>query len=262
MSQHHDQHESALVIVPTYNERENLRIVIDDIHRNVPWADILVVDDGSPDGTGELAEEIHANDSRINVLHRSGKLGLGSAYIMGFQWGLARDYQLLIEMDADGSHPAVELPAMLRISEQAAARPDLVIGSRWTPGGSVVDWPRHRELLSRGGNTYANMMLGLKVHDATAGYRVYRASTLSDLELEGVDSRGYCFQVDMTLRVLDQGGTIIEHPIEFRDRVRGTSKMSQAIVLEAMSKVTLWGVQRRWRRLTRRSSRSPRQQQP
>jgi dolichol-phosphate mannosyltransferase len=176
-----------------------------------------------------------------------GKLGLGSAYVTGFRWGLERGYDLLIEMDADGSHPVDRLPALIDAVASADPADDvmLAIGSRWVQGGSVVDWPKHRELLSRGGNTYARLMLGLDVHDITAGYRVYRADAVRRMDLDGVDSKGYCFQVDMTLRVHDLGGRIVEVPIEFRDRVLGVSKMSQAIVVEAMGRVTQWGIQRR-----------------
>lgn len=236
-----------LVIVPTYNEAENIDTIVGRILGVVPDAHVLVVDDGSPDGTGDLVEALSGADERVHLLRRSGKLGLGSAYVTGFRWGLERGYDLLIEMDADGSHPADRLPAL--ISAVADADPAdsvaLAIGSRWVSGGSVVDWPKRREILSRGGNTYARIMLGLDVHDITAGFRVYRADAIARMDLDAIDSKGYCFQVDMTLRVHDLGGRIVEVPIEFRDRLLGESKMSQAIVLEAMGRVTQWGIQRR-----------------
>jgi len=236
-----------LVIVPTYNEAENIDGIAGCILQAVPTAHLLVVDDGSPDGTGDLVDAIAARDDRVHLIRRSGKLGLGSAYVAGFRWGLEQGYDLLIEMDADGSHPADRLPALIRAVADAdpAANVMLAIGSRWIKGGSVVDWPKHREALSRGGNAYARIMLGLPVHDITAGFRVYRADAIARMDLDSIDSKGYCFQVDMTIRVDDLGGTIVEVPIEFRDRVLGESKMSQAIVLEAMARVTQWGVQRR-----------------
>ena len=238
----------VLVIVPTYDERDNIETIIDRTLAASEHHHVLVVDDGSPDGTGELVDTIAAGNDRVDVLHRTGKLGLGSAYIMGFGWGLERGFELLVEMDADGSHAPESLPPMVR-----SLGPDgsLVIGSRWVPGGAVVDWPRSRQLLSRGGNAYARLALGIDVKDATAGFRVYRADILRRIDLTSIDSKGYCFQVDMTLRVLDAGGSIVEHPITFRERERGQSKMSRAIIAEAMWKVTLWGVARRFRRLVR-----------
>jgi dolichol-phosphate mannosyltransferase len=239
-----------LVIVPTYNEAENIDAIAGRILDTVPDAHLLVVDDGSPDGTGDLVEAMAERDDRVHLMRRRGKLGLGSAYVAGFRWGLERGYDYLIEMDADGSHPADRLPALI---DAVASRDDvpLSIGARWIPGGSVVDWPWYRELLSRGGNAYARWMLRLDVHDITAGFRVYRAEAIARMDLDSIDSKGYCFQVDMTLRVHDLGGRIVEVPIEFRDRVLGTSKMSQAIVLEAMGRVTQWGLQRRFRRARR-----------
>jgi dolichol-phosphate mannosyltransferase len=239
----------TLVIVPTYNEAENVTDILDRVLGVVPGAHLLVVDDGSPDGTGDLVATRAADDDRVHLLRRSGKLGLGTAYVAGFRWGLERGYDLLVEMDADGSHPADRLPALITAVADADPADDvmLAIGSRWTAGGSVVDWPKHRELLSRGGNAYARIMLGLDVHDITAGFRVYRADVIARMALDEIDSKGYCFQVDMTLRVHDLGGTIVEVPIRFRDRVHGVSKMSQAIVVEAMLRTTQWGLQRRFR---------------
>jgi dolichol-phosphate mannosyltransferase len=240
----------SLVIVPTYDEAENVHEIVGRVLDVVPEAHVLVVDDGSPDGTGDIVAAMAADDERVHLLRRAGKLGLGTAYVAGFRWGLERQFDLLVEMDADGSHPADRLPAM--IEAVAGADPDqdvlLAIGSRWVAGGSVVDWPKHRELLSRGGNAYARAMLGLDVHDITAGFRVYRADAIARMDLDSVDSKGYCFQVDMTLRVHDLGGSIVEVPIQFRDRVRGVSKMSQAIVVEAMLRTTQWGLQRRFGR--------------
>ncbi|SDQ73540.1 dolichol-phosphate mannosyltransferase [Curtobacterium sp. UNCCL20] len=238
---------TALVIVPTYDEAENVRAIAEAVLDAVPTAHLLVVDDGSPDGTADIVRAIAADDPRVHLLERSGKLGLGTAYVAGFRWGLERGYPLLVEMDADGSHPADRLPALIdavRSDERVA----LSIGSRWVPGGSVVDWPLRREVLSRGANTYARFALGLHVRDITAGFRVYRANTVARMDLDSVDSKGYCFQVDMTLRVDDLGGRIVEVPIRFRDRVHGVSKMSRSIVLEAMLRVTQWGFQRRFRR--------------
>lgn len=236
MSQH-----SVLVILPTYNESENIATVLERIHDAAPTADILVVDDGSPDGTGDLVEQAAGRDDRVHLLRRAGKLGLGTAYVAGFRWGLANGYSRLVEMDADGSHPADRLSALFSAADNGA---DLVIGSRWMPGGSVADWPKHRELLSRSANRYARFMLRLNVHDITAGFRVYDARIIQRMDLDAIDSKGYCFQVDMTLRVHDLGGEITEVPIRFRDREHGTSKMSQSIVVEAMLRVTQWGLGR------------------
>jgi dolichol-phosphate mannosyltransferase len=240
----------SLVIVPTYDEAENVHEIVGRVLDVVPEAHVLVVDDGSPDGTGDIVAAMAADDERVHLLRRAGKLGLGTAYVAGFRWGLERQFDLLVEMDADGSHPADRLPAMIEAVAGADPAQDvlLAIGSRWVADGSVVDWPKHRELLSRGGNAYARAMLGLDVHDITAGFRVYRADAIARMDLDSVDSKGYCFQVDMTLRVHDLGGSIVEVPIQFRDRVRGVSKMSQAIVVEAMLRTTQWGLQRRFRR--------------
>ncbi|TDT66056.1 polyprenol monophosphomannose synthase [Frigoribacterium sp. PhB116] len=243
----------TLVVVPTYDEVENLPVVAARLFTAVPEAHLLVVDDGSPDGTGELAERMSADDERVHVLHRSGKLGLGSAYVEGFTWGLGRGYSVIVEMDADGSHPPERLPEMVaRVSSGAPDAPALAIGSRWVPGGSVVDWPLRRQVLSRGGNAYARIVLGLSIKDVTAGFRAYTREALAGMDLTTVDSKGYCFQVDMTLRVLDGGARVVEVPIEFRERTLGTSKMSGSIVVEAMARVTRWGLERRLGRLFRR----------
>jgi dolichol-phosphate mannosyltransferase len=226
------------VIIPTFNEAENLAEIVGRVRAAVPAADILVADDNSPDGTGEIADKLAASDDHVHVLHRPGKQGLGAAYLAGFGWALDRGYGAVVEMDADGSHDPAELPALLA----ALADADLVVGSRWVPGGTVRNWPRSRELLSRGGNAYARIMLGLSVHDATGGYRVYRAATLNDIELHSVRSQGYCFQIDLTLRAVRAGKKVVEVPITFTERAHGNSKMSQAIVAEALWKVTEWGV--------------------
>ncbi|GAA4751514.1 polyprenol monophosphomannose synthase [Amnibacterium soli] len=233
----------TVIVVPTYDERENIRTAVRNVLTALPDAHLLVVDDASPDGTGAIAEEISAADPRVHVLHRQTKNGLGGAYLAGFAWALERDYDVVGEFDADGSHPASALPAMQDALTRDASIA-LVIGSRWIRGGRVIDWPRSRELLSRGGNAYARLALGLHVHDVTAGFRLYRASTLRRLALDSVVSRGYCFQVDLTVRVLAAGGRIAEVPIEFRERQLGVSKMSRSIVLEAMWMVTVWGVAR------------------
>ena len=234
------------VIIPTYNERENLEPIVDRLRASVAHADILVVDDSSPDGTGQVADKLAASDPGVHVLHRPGKAGLGSAYITGFGWALDRGYGVVVEMDADGSHDPAELPAMLTALESA----DLVIGSRWVPGGTVLNWPRSREMLSRGANTYARIMLRISIRDATAGYRAYRADTLRAIGLDQVLSRGYCFQIDLVLRALRAGRTVTEVPITFTERTRGASKMSKGIVAEAFWRVTQWGIAARLHRGT------------
>jgi dolichol-phosphate mannosyltransferase len=226
------------VIIPTYNERANIDDIVSRTRRAVPDADILIVDDNSPDGTGDLAEKLALTDEHVRVLHRAAKAGLGAAYLAGFGWALEHGYGTLVEMDADGSHDPAELPAMLA----ALATADLVVGSRWIAGGTVRNWPRSRALLSRGGNAYARIMLGLAVHDATGGYRAYRAATLREIGLADVTSQGYCFQIELTLRAVRAGLTVTEVPITFTERVRGTSKMSRAIVAEALWRVTQWGL--------------------
>jgi dolichol-phosphate mannosyltransferase len=237
-SQHRGPVERVAVIIPTYNEAENLEQIVARVRFAVPGADILVADDNSPDGTGDIAEKLGLSDGQVHVLHRPGKQGLGAAYLAGFGWALDRGYDAVVEMDADGSHDPAQLPALLA----ALADADLVVGSRWVRGGTVRNWPKSREVLSRGGNAYARIMLGLSVHDATGGYRAYRASTLQDLRLHSVTSQGYCFQIDLTLRAVRAGKKIVEVPIIFTERTRGASKMSRAIVAEALWRVTQWGV--------------------
>lgn len=229
-----------LVIIPTYNELESLPRQVAGVREHVPGAHILVADDNSPDGTGEWADAARAKDRSIHVLHRPGKAGLGAAYRAGFAWGLERGYDVLVEMDADGSHQARQLPDLLA----QAGEGRLVIGSRWVKGGTVVNWPLRRKLLSVWANRYVRIALGIPVKDATAGYRAYAADILSRIDLGDVDSQGYGFQVDMTLRARAAGAEIIEVPIEFVEREFGASKMSGAIVREAFTKVAVWGVQR------------------
>jgi dolichol-phosphate mannosyltransferase len=230
----------VLVVVPTYDERLNIEAVVARVRTAVPTADVLVVDDASPDGTGEVADGLAAEDGQVHVLHRVGKQGLGSAYLAGFGWGLQRGYDVLVEMDADGSHQPEQLPDLLA----ALADADLVLGSRWVSGGSVVNWPRSRELLSRGGNTYVRLVLGLGLRDATGGFRAFRRETLDKLDLDAVASQGYCFQVDLARRAVSQELRVVEVPIEFVEREHGVSKMSGAIVREALWRVTVWGLAR------------------
>jgi dolichol-phosphate mannosyltransferase len=239
----------VLVIIPTYNESESLPGVIERLRRAVPDADVLIADDNSPDGTGLLADELAAHDSHIHVLHRAGKEGLGKAYLAGFAWGLERDYEVLVEMDADGSHRPEELPRLLAQMPHA----DVVLGSRWVPGGAVVNWPASRRLLSQGGSLYTRMALGIPTRDATGGYRAYRASALASLDLATVESNGYCFQIDLLWRALQRGLVVREVPITFGEREAGTSKMSNRIVREALLNVTRWGASHRWAQVSRRS---------
>jgi dolichol-phosphate mannosyltransferase len=239
----------VLVIIPTYNERENVGRMVPAVLAAAA-VDILIADDNSPDGTGRIADELAAAEERVHVLHRPGKQGLGAAYLAGFSWGLQRGYNVLVEMDADGSHRPQDLPRLLAALREA----DLVLGSRWVPGGSVVNWPKSREWLSRGGNTYARRMLQIPLRDATGGFRAFRADTLRAIDLASVDSQGYIFQVDLAFRALDEGLRVVEVPITFVEREHGTSKMSRSIVGEAMWRVTVWGYElRKERRAARRS---------
>jgi len=246
--------EGVLVVIPTYEERLNIEGVVGRVRAAVPAANVLVVDDNSPDGTGLLADRLATGDTRVHVLHRLGKQGLGAAYLAGFGWGLVRGYRVLVEMDGDGSHQPEQLPALLTALDDA----DLVLGSRWVPGGSVVNWPRSRELLSRGGNTYVRVMLGLGLRDATGGFRAFRRETLDRLDLDNVASQGYCFQVDLARRTVAQGMRVREVPIEFVERELGVSKMSGSIVREALWRVSLWGLARPFKApFTARVARSP-----
>jgi dolichol-phosphate mannosyltransferase len=234
----------VLIIVPTYNEIGNLAGVLGRLRQAVPTADVLVVDDASPDGTGALADSLAANDPGVSVWHRSVKEGLGRAYVDSFRKGLAAGYSYIVEMDADGSHDPAELPAMLAA---AASGADLVLGSRWVAGGAVRNWPWLRQAISRVGNSYARVVLGSAVHDLTSGFRVFRAEALRSLDLDTVSSQGYCFQVELAWRLERQGARIVEHPITFVERTVGRSKMHAGIVAEALLRVTGWGLTRQRR---------------
>lgn len=231
-----------LVVLPTYQEAENIAEVLRRLRGAAPSAQVLVVDDSSPDGTAAMAKAVGHEMGGVDVLLRPAKDGLGSAYRDGFAEGLARGYDVLVEMDSDLSHDPARLPALLEAVEAGA---DLAIGSRYVPGGSTPDWPLHRRLLSRWGNRYADVLLGLSVRDATSGFRAYRADALRRIDLAAVSADGYGFQVEMAYRVAGNGGTIVEIPIEFVDRQHGTSKMSVGIVAEALALVTWWGIRDR-----------------
>ena len=233
--------DRVVVLIPTYNERENLPTIVERVRRTVPEVDVCVLDDSSPDGTGEVADELAGGDDQVHVIHRAGKEGLGAAYLHGFAWALEQGYDAVVEMDADGSHRPEDLRRLLAAAQHA----DLVIGSRWVPGGKVVNWPTHRKVLSVGGNIYTRVLLGMSVHDATAGYRVYRADALRSLDLHSVESAGYCFQVDLTRRAVAAGLDVVEVPITFVEREIGQSKMDQSIVRESLARITVWGVRRR-----------------
>jgi dolichol-phosphate mannosyltransferase len=233
----------TLVVVPTYNEAESIRSIIARIRTAVPSADVLIVDDGSPDGTGGIADALASADTHVSVLHRARKEGLGAAYLQGFARAIDQGYAAVVEIDADGSHDPAELPAMLALLESGPA--DLVIGSRWVDGGSVVNWPGPRRAISRSGNRYARWMLRSRIHDLTAGYRAYRTSALRGLDRAVVSSQGYCFQVELAWRVEAAGGVVLEHPIAFVERETGRSKMHAGIVTEALARVTWWGVSAR-----------------
>jgi dolichol-phosphate mannosyltransferase len=229
------------VIIPTYNELENIEQITARVLAAVPHANVLIVDDGSPDGTGKVAEAMAADEPRVHVMHRTQKNGLGAAYIAGFDWGLSEGYDVLVEMDADGSHAPEQLPSLLAALEFS----DLVLGSRWVPGGTVVNWPWQREALSRGGNLYTRLALGVELRDATGGYRAFRRRVLEKIDYRAVASQGYCFQVDLAWRAVRAGFRVIEVPITFAERERGESKMSGSIVREALWRVTVWGAKHR-----------------
>lgn len=231
---------NTLVIMPTYNEALNLEHSVGDLFEHNPSVRLLIVDDNSPDGTGDMADRLAASDERISVMHRKEKSGLAGAYKAGFAWGIERGFDHLVEMDADGSHRATDLPKLL----EAAPRNDLVIGSRWTKGGRVENWPWHRMMLSRWGNVYAQFMLASSTRDMTAGFRVYTADLLKRLELENLSARGYSFQVEMTRKSEQAEARIVEVPITFIEREHGVSKMSRSIVIEAMLLVTKLGIKR------------------
>lgn len=231
----------TLIILPTYNEAQNLPRVVRQLRAAVPDAAILVVDDDSPDGTGTIADDLARAHRDLHVLHRPGRNGLGAAYRAAYDWALDRGFDTLVQMDADGSHQPADLPRLLA----AALNSDVVVGSRWVRGGGAVQWPFRRMLLSRAGSSYAHVMLGLPFKDITGGFRVFSARALRDIDAASVDSRGYCFQIEMLMRANDAGLSITEVPITFVDRQFGESKMSRSIVREALAAVTAWGWQRR-----------------
>jgi dolichol-phosphate mannosyltransferase len=231
----------VLVIIPTYDEAENLRLITERVRRAVPSVDILVADDNSPDGTGAIADELAASDNHIFVLHRSGKRGLGAAYVAGFGWAKDKGYDVVVEMDADGSHAPEELPRLLDTLRAV----DVVLGTRYVPGGSVHNWPVHRLALSRGGNLYIRMALGMPFKDATGGYRAYRMAVLDAIDVPTVASQGYSFQVELAWRAYRHGFRIVEVPITFTERERGASKMSGNIFKEQLLRVTGWGLRAR-----------------
>lgn len=231
----------VLVLMPTYNEALALETTVRRLFEADPAVSLLVIDDASPDGTGAIADELASADDRIDVLHRQSKDGLGAAYLAGMRVALDRGADLIVEIDADGSHPPEALPRLIAEADRAA----LVLGSRWVPGGRVRNWPLRREFVSRFANLYARVLLGIGVQDMTAGFRVYRADALATLDLDSVTAQGYCFQIDMTRRIFDEGWPIVEVPIEFRERELGVSKMTTGVIAEAVVKVAGWGVGRR-----------------
>lgn len=230
-----------LVVIPTYNEADNVESIVQRTIDSVDDVHILIADDNSPDGTGEIADRLAAGNDHVHVLHRRGKQGLGAAYLAGFEWGESHHFDVMVEMDADGQHQPEELPRLLEALKHA----DMVKGSRWVPGGSVVNWPASRELLSRGASLWTRMWLGLPVKDSTGGFTAFRAETLRGINLDEVASAGYCFQIDLVWRAVKAGFTVVEVPIEFVDRAQGDSKMSRNIVVEALLRTTLWGVEYR-----------------
>lgn len=238
-----------VVIIPTFNEIENLPVIVGRVRASVPEADVLVADDNSPDGTGRKADELAAADDHVHVMHRLGKEGLGAAYLAGFAWALQAGYDVVVEMDADGSHQPEQLPRLLDALRDA----DLVLGSRWVPGGATVNWPKSRQLISQGGSLYSRMLLGVPIRDITGGYRAFRAETLRKLDLHEVASQGYCFQVDLAWRAMQRGLRVREVPITFVERTQGASKMSRKIVFEALWRVTAWGVDDKVTRMRARS---------
>jgi dolichol-phosphate mannosyltransferase len=224
----------ALIVVPTYNERDNVRGIAAQLLEAVPETEVLFVDDNSPDGTGGLLDDLAAAEPRVHVMHRAGKLGLGTAYIEGFRWGLARRYDYLFEMDADGSHDPKYLRQMLALAQDGA---DVVVGSRYVPGGGTENWSLGRRLISRGGGLYARTVLGVKLRDVTAGFICWRSSALEAIDLGSITSNGYSFQIEMKYRAINKHLRVVETPIKFVDRRVGQSKMSRAIFVEALLKV-------------------------
>jgi glycosyltransferase involved in cell wall biosynthesis len=236
--------KKTLVLMPTFNEISTLESSVRHLISTNPDLDVLVIDDNSPDGTGYLADQLAKNNGRVNVLHRSAKSGLGRAYIAGFRWGTARGYELLVQMDADGSHRPEDLPALLAKALEA----ELVIGSRWIRSGEVKNWPKYRQLISKFGNWYAAKALNSKLKDMTAGYRVYQADLIRRLNLDSIEAQGYGFQVEMTYQTQKLGAKVVEIPIQFIERENGVSKMTLDIVVEAFLLCTKWGILRLIRR--------------
>jgi dolichol-phosphate mannosyltransferase len=230
------------VLIPTYQEAENITTILPRVRAVLPGATLVVIDDASPDGTADLAAAVGREIGPLEVLRRPAKLGLGPAYVAGYQWSIDHGYDVVVGMDADGSHDPAAIPDLLDAVDAGA---DLAMGSRWMPGGRIPDWPLHRRLLSRWGNRYAATVLGMPVRDSTGGFRAYRVSLLCRLGVETVRANGYGFQIEMAYRTVQAGGTIVERPIVFRDRVAGTSKMSPAIIVEALGLVSFWGVRDR-----------------
>lgn len=237
-----DALDRVLVIIPTYNESQNIESIVNRLRKSVPHAHLLIADDNSPDGTGGIADRLAEGDDHIHVMHRTGKQGLGAAYLAGFEWGLDHGYGVLVSHDADGSHQPEELPRLLQAINNGA---DMVKGSRWVKGGSIVNWPASRVLISKAGSLWTRLWLGIPVKDATGGFNAYRASTLRGMNLDEVASAGYCFQIDLVWRAIKHGFTVVEVPIEFVEREFGDSKMSRSIVIEALIRTTLWGVEHR-----------------
>jgi dolichol-phosphate mannosyltransferase len=235
----------VLVVVPTYNERDNVGVLLPRVRESLPAADVLVVDDNSPDGTGDVVSELAPGLGQITLLRRPGKQGLGSAYRVGFEYGLDHGYDVVVSMDVDLSHDPEVLPELLRLIDAGA---DAVIGSRYVPGGATVDWPLHRRVLSRWGNRYTSLILGLQVRDCTSGYRAYRGAALKEIDPGSTTAEGYAFLTELVRRLVRAGLRVMETPIVFRDRRYGTSKMSGRIVAESMWLVTTWAVRDAFRR--------------
>ena len=231
----------VLVIVPTYNERESLPVIVSGIRQAEPEVHILIADDNSPDGTGEVADGLNSSDNSVHVLHRSAKAGIGAAYLDAFDWAKSKGYDVVVEMDADGSHRPQDLTKIL----DELTNNDVVLGSRWIKGGEVVNWAKARKLLSRVGNLYTKIWLGIPVRDATSGFRAYRMIALEKMDIAHVQSQGYCFQVDMAWRAIRANLRVVEVPITFVERELGESKMDSAIVKEALWRVTQWGIEKR-----------------